>query len=290
MQFYLELLALPSNDLIDRFAINLSVPVNSTIDQMVYDGIFGMASVELSFIVRCTASMMDCGNCAHGFTGNECETRINSCVGIVCEGDKLCMDGTCVCAPGSTGVNCSTDVNDCLGVDCSGRGECVDQLNSYTCQCEFPYTGPLCELQISGYELLVTIRSYSNPTNRCAGCMPPNLCCDSNCTTGLCDAYFYLCTRRVMPVTFNTLHSEIGVQGDCTIGPFSTPRQDRNRNNATFMGSDVLGLPNPVIFTSIPSVSNTSYNNYYYVISCTSDWSIDNDTKGSTWHRVPDCV
>ena len=58
-QFYLELLDRDSggkNDLIDRFAINISVPVNSFIERANYSGIFGMAMLEVSFYVISNSS------------------------------------------------------------------------------------------------------------------------------------------------------------------------------------------------------------------------------------------
>ena len=57
-QFYLELLDKDSSnsDLIDRFAINISVPVNSFIERANYSGVFGMAMLEVSFYVISNSS------------------------------------------------------------------------------------------------------------------------------------------------------------------------------------------------------------------------------------------
>ena len=37
------------------------------------------------------------------------------------------------------------NINDCVGVNCSGNGQCVDEINSFSCNCNDSYTGPLCE-------------------------------------------------------------------------------------------------------------------------------------------------
>ena len=175
IQFYLEILDKDSNknDLIDRFAINVSNPVNSSINRANYTGVFGIATLEVSlYIVNLTE-------------------------------DNL------------------TEVN-------------------------------------NGYELLVTIFSYRNPSHRCAGC---NRCCDGNCNTGLCDTYFYFCVRPFK--TFFTRNVRI-MQEYCPPDEEVITENEKDGINGTTFNNNVLGVANPIIFSKIANVSHTYTNNNFY--------------------------
>ena len=39
----------------------------------------------------------------------------------------------------------NADINECLSAPCRNGGACVDDVNSYTCQCLFDYTGSECK-------------------------------------------------------------------------------------------------------------------------------------------------
>ena len=58
------------------------------------------------------------------------------------------MDGmdtaNCTCDLGFTGDQCQTNIDDCVGVDCSGNGQCVDGVNNFTCQCTAGFSGRQC--------------------------------------------------------------------------------------------------------------------------------------------------
>ena len=86
--------------------------------------------------------------CDPGFTGELCQTNIDSCVEVNCTGNSQCVDGVnsfeCVCDPGFTGELCQTNIDHCVGVNCSGNGVCVDGVNNFTCECTAGFSGPQC--------------------------------------------------------------------------------------------------------------------------------------------------
>ena len=100
----------------------------------------------------------------------------------------------------------------------------------------------------NGYELLVTIFSYRNPSHRCAGCTN---CCDGNCNRGLCDTYFYLCVR---PFETNFTRNVRIMQGDCPPDEEVTTENEMDSDGNQF-DDDVLGVANPINFSRIANVS-----------------------------------
>ena len=55
----------------------------------------------------------------------------------------------CRCKPGFTGPTCQENVNECLNATCHNGGLCIDGINSYECECPWPYTGRYCHVQQS---------------------------------------------------------------------------------------------------------------------------------------------
>ena len=83
-------------------------------------------------------------SCAANFFGPNCAT---DCV-HQCDLNGECVDEintfTCECNAGFTGADCMTDINDCEVVDC-GNGVCQDTgVNSFTCECNAGFTGSQC--------------------------------------------------------------------------------------------------------------------------------------------------
>ncbi len=122
--------------------------------------------------------------------------------------------------------------------------------------CSPGFTGELCyvnidpgEKQINGYELLVTIVSYRNPTQDCAGC---SSCCDSDCDSGVCDTYFFLCVRPFQ-FEFTSVEERSIMQGNCPPKTVITTESEFNVDGDTF-GDEVLGMKNPITFYSISYV------------------------------------
>ena len=275
-ELYLEVLdrdAVQSEELIDRFAIDVSLTANiTTTEPQFYKGVFNVSELELSFCIICKT----------GYGGSSCELNISSCDDIVCESEIVCTVNSCrpgyvytdvncstvipPCEPGYTGANCTTTIAPCEtgytgsdcetpltidlceGMNCSGNGECTQNGTRAFCNCLPGFMGDSCEAPTNGYELQVTVDSYSNPENYCAGCNVRR-CCDGVCSRG-CDVYFNLCTR---PYLSPTPADTTIFGGVCSSNAVKT-ETDLNSNGSVFSDT-FLGIPNPILLRNISSVS-----------------------------------
>ncbi|CAG2241794.1 unnamed protein product [Mytilus edulis] len=43
-------------------------------------------------------------------------------------------------------VNCDINIDDCVAHACQNNATCIDEVNDYSCSCEYEYTGELCEI------------------------------------------------------------------------------------------------------------------------------------------------
>ncbi len=234
MQIFFEFVDYDSNrlrdDLIDRFAINVTLPVGTSTDRETYSGIFGFATVNISFTLECAENFYDrncdrfCNEsctCGPGLTGPFCTTSIDDCANVTCGENQRCVDGhltsSCVCEPGYTGPDCLVDINECAGVNCN-FGTCEQGIGSFTCVCTPGYTGELCERRLDSYQLQITINSVGNPEGRCADieCNQTinETCCDTNaCPQRNCEYYLHYCQRSMdTPVSYERTE----YQGNCT--------------------------------------------------------------------------
>ena len=70
-----------------------------------------------------------------------------------CLSGGTCIDGinsyTCHCAAGYTGSNCQHRINPCDPKPCLNGATCTNRDTRYECHCPFGYTGPRCE--VSGF-------------------------------------------------------------------------------------------------------------------------------------------
>ena len=88
------------NELIDRFVINATLPVGTTVRE-VYFGIFGFAEAIISLTLECAKNYYD-ANC-----------------------DRFCNE-SCTCGPGLTGPFCTESIDGCVGITCGVNQRCVD--------------------------------------------------------------------------------------------------------------------------------------------------------------------
>ena len=67
-----------------------------------------------------------------------------------CLNGGTCVDGinsyTCSCVAGYTGSNCQHRINPCDSVPCLNGATCSNVDGSYDCHCPFGFTGPRCEV------------------------------------------------------------------------------------------------------------------------------------------------
>lgn len=78
------------------------------------------------------------GNCQHG---SICENQ------AALVGDTITTVAVCLCdGTGYTGDFCETDIDDCVGVTCNGHGTCHDNVNGYFCDCDGLWGGDNCEI------------------------------------------------------------------------------------------------------------------------------------------------
>jgi hypothetical protein len=59
----------------------------------------------------------------------------------------------CECIPGYTGANCETKINECNSNPCGTNGECIDLVNEYKCKCFPGFTGKQCTENINECEM-----------------------------------------------------------------------------------------------------------------------------------------
>ena len=247
------------DELIDRFAINVSIPVGTNTSSITYQGIFGLAEIDVSFGLKCMENFygpncdiicLDNCTCEPGFTGEFCATSIDDCVGMECELNQRCMDGhfnfSCECQPGYTGSNCTIDIDECEEVDCN-NGICDNRLASYTCICNPGYTGQFCATQLDAYEMLVMINSFTNPGSLCADQSCGGNCCDQQCFR--CDYYFSMCQRPAgTPFSYERNENK----GNCS----SLSTFVYEGGTISFFSDTVFGISNPIVFTGTQWVNS----------------------------------
>ena len=219
--------------------------VGSASQRQTYSGIFELADIDLSFT----------SECAENFYGANCDVfclencAIDHCAAVSCGQNQRCVNEilnyTCVCQPGYTGTDCATPFDPCTGVNCNS-GRCQEGM----CVCDAAYTGQFCETRLDGFQLQVTIHSFSNPGGMCAEryCSRPTRCCEGACPS-FCEYIFSLCLRPAgTPVSTLRIENE----GNCDT--FETITSRLIANGSTFTDR-VFGTPNPIIFKGTEWVS-----------------------------------
>ncbi len=240
-----------SDELIDRFAINVTLPVGTTTERETYSGIFGLATVNISFTLKCAENFYDANcdrfceencMCGPGLTGPFCTTSIDDCATITCGENQRCVDGhltsSCVCEPGYTGPDCLEDIDECAGVNCS-FGTCEQDISSFTCVCTPGYSGELCERKLDSYQLQVQVHSVRNPQGRCPRLGCSNGCCEGSCPLSHCDYFLHYCQRPVgTPVSIESMKH----QGNCPAINSPSERQNAERFIFSYSTLTLSGL------------------------------------------------
>ena len=241
------------DDLIDRFAINVSSSIGQAIQMTMYSGLFGFANVSISFSVICKENFhgpncdmpcLDNCTCEPGFTGEFCATSIDDCVGVECGLNQRCVDVhlnfSCECEPGYTGPNCTVNIDECLNARCN-NGRCVDGVASFSCTCDFGYTGELCETLLRGYELQVIIVSFNHSVRGCADIQcQTSMHCESS-LINKCDYYFSLCQRPAGTLVSYMPHHN---QGNCSTVYVQVSDDNNSKINRSITFSGLLWVSN----------------------------------------------
>ncbi|CAH2054719.1 unnamed protein product, partial [Iphiclides podalirius] len=91
--------------------------------------------------------------CAPGFLGARCETRVDLCLAKPCANGGECLvldnDYECRCRAGFAGKDCSVDVDECASSPCRNGGTCRDRVDGYACLCPRGWSGRLCTVSLA---------------------------------------------------------------------------------------------------------------------------------------------
>ena len=97
--------------------------------------------------------------CDDNYTGENCESIIDHCVGINYGQCRNSVDGySCECDPDYTGKFCDSRIDNCFGITECLNGECVDGINTFTCSCDPDYTGDFCDTVICEFVKYIECR------------------------------------------------------------------------------------------------------------------------------------
>jgi len=105
--------------------------------------------------------------CAPGYTGSNCQRRVDPCDSSPCLNDGRCTTThrqssyECSCQPGFTGRRCESFVDWCDAEQghsrCQHGGTCVQNGNQYECLCQPGWEGLNCDIpSMSCAELAVS--------------------------------------------------------------------------------------------------------------------------------------
>ncbi|BFZ08590.1 hypothetical protein BsWGS_11629 [Bradybaena similaris] len=125
--------------------------------------------------------------CLNGWTGVDCKTDVDDCIGNRCQNGAACKDllkkYECICPAAYTGSLCEKDVNECQRPGICGHGVCLNTPGAFTCMCLIGYTGDSCSININD-----CLPSPCHNGARCRDLVGGFLCiCPVGFTGKLCD-------------------------------------------------------------------------------------------------------
>uniref|UniRef100_A0A158Q7E6 Delta-like protein n=1 Tax=Elaeophora elaphi TaxID=1147741 RepID=A0A158Q7E6_9BILA len=91
--------------------------------------------------------------CPDGYTGTNCETRVQNCSLQPCLNGATCVDMlgnnyTCICPKGFTGRYCQVAASSCSDSPCQNGASCMEIRGVFSCRCLPGWTGTTCDIEI----------------------------------------------------------------------------------------------------------------------------------------------
>ncbi|CAG2208894.1 Fibropellin-1,Protein jagged-2 [Mytilus edulis] len=95
--------------------------------------------------------------------GHKCETSKYNCQCFICSKGFNCETSqyNSQCSNGSKGNNCEKRIDHCSSSPCLHDGDCINGMESYACQCRYPWHGDRCEFKEINRTEVCTDLEYS---------------------------------------------------------------------------------------------------------------------------------
>ncbi len=99
----------------------------------------------------------------------------NPCTGVVCESDKICVNGVCSCEPNKKNCNnlCINKKDCCTNLDCNQNENCISGTCVFSCKSVICPSNKVCEEDFKGCTCPSKYR-FCNLQNKC---IPNDHCC-----------------------------------------------------------------------------------------------------------------
>lgn len=154
--------------------------------------------------------------CKPGYTGSNCETKINECEHEPCGSNGICLDLVnqfkCECFPGYKGTTCGENINECdIYKPCANFTQCIDIKPDYTVKNnpQEAKLGYLCDCSMLNKHLLKQNgNGYVSYTGQ-------------NCTKQLnsCETLNHLCMHNSTCISTSNINEKHGQDVSCSCQP-----------------------------------------------------------------------